>query len=73
MLFAEGCRTLQVRASASCGCEGACQTIIGTRTAGSTRCDWRHCGSLKVLKRAVIGAREEHSDVINDAYRHCGL
>jgi 3-oxoacyl-[acyl-carrier-protein] synthase II len=54
--------------------KGACQTVIGSRTAGldalrlaTTRIasgQWTH---------AIVGAAEEYCDVINQAYRHCGL
>jgi len=56
------------------GIKGACQTIIGTRTAGL---DALRLAALRIAEgsweRAVVGAAEEHSPVINDAYRHCGV
>jgi 3-oxoacyl-[acyl-carrier-protein] synthase II len=75
MLFAEGVpNASSAHLSLMLGVKGACQTIIGTRTAGL---DALRLASLRIAEgsweRAVIGAAEEHSDVINDAYRHCGL
>lgn len=75
MLFAEGVpNASSAHLSLMLGVKGACQTIIGTRTAGL---DALRLAALRIAEgsweRAVIGAAEEHSDVINDAYRHCGL
>jgi 3-oxoacyl-[acyl-carrier-protein] synthase II len=75
MLFAEGVpNASSAHLSLMLGVKGACQTIIGTRTAGL---DALRLAALRIAEgsweRAVIGAAEEHSDVINEAYRHCGL
>jgi 3-oxoacyl-[acyl-carrier-protein] synthase II len=75
MLFAEGVpNASSAHLSLMLGVKGACQTIIGTRTAGL---DALRLAALRIAEgswdRALIGAAEEHSDVINDAYRHCGL
>jgi 3-oxoacyl-[acyl-carrier-protein] synthase II len=75
MLFAEGVpNASSAHLSLMLGVKGACQTIIGTRTAGL---DALRLAALRIAEgsweRAVIGAAEEHSEVINDAYRHCGL
>jgi 3-oxoacyl-[acyl-carrier-protein] synthase II len=52
--------------------KGACQTVIGTRTAGldaiALAC-WRIRSGL--WDRAIVGAGEEYCDVVCDAYRHC--
>jgi len=54
--------------------KAACQTVVGTRTAGL---DALRLAALRIAEgswdRAIVGAAEEHSSVINDAYRHCGL
>jgi 3-oxoacyl-[acyl-carrier-protein] synthase II len=75
MLFAEGVpNASSAHLSLMLGVKGACQTIIGTRTAAL---DALRLASLRIAsgawERAVVGASEEHSDIINDAYRHCGL
>ncbi|HTL30923.1 MAG TPA: beta-ketoacyl synthase N-terminal-like domain-containing protein, partial [Tepidisphaeraceae bacterium] len=75
MLFAEGVpNAAAAHLSLMLGLKGACQTVIGSRTAGldalrlaSTRIasgQWTH---------AIVGAGEEYSEIINQAYRHCGL
>jgi len=75
MLFAEGVpNASSAHLSLMLGIKGACQTIIGTRTAGL---DALRLAALRIAEgsweRAVVGAAEEHSPVINDAYRHCGV
>jgi 3-oxoacyl-[acyl-carrier-protein] synthase II len=54
--------------------KGACQTVIGTRTAGL---DAIALASARIRSgdwdRAIIGAGEEYCDVVCDAYRHCGI
>jgi 3-oxoacyl-[acyl-carrier-protein] synthase II len=75
MLFAEGVpNASSAHLSLMLGVKGACQTLIGTRTAAL---DALRLASLRIAsgawERAVVGASEEHSDIINDAYRHCGL
>ena len=75
MLFAEGVpNAAAAHLSLMLSLKGACQTVIGSRTAGldalrlaATRIasgQWSH---------AIVGAAEEYCDVINQAYRHCGL
>ncbi len=75
MLFAEGVpNAAAAHLSLMLSLKGACQTVIGSRTAGldalrlaTTRIasgQWTH---------AIVGAAEEYSDIINLAYRHCGL
>jgi hypothetical protein len=54
--------------------KGPCQTLIGTRTAGL---DALHLASMRIAtgewNRAIVGAAEEHSPLVNSAYRHWGL
>jgi 3-oxoacyl-[acyl-carrier-protein] synthase II len=54
--------------------KGACQTIIGTRTAGL---DAVLLGAARirggVWDRAIVSAGEESCELVNSAYRHCGL
>jgi len=54
--------------------KGACQTVIGTRTAGL---DAIALASARIRSgdwdRAIVGAGEEYCDVVCDAYRHCGI
>jgi len=75
MLFAEGVpNAAAAHLSLMLGLKGACQTIIGTRTAGldalrlaATRIrngDWDRC---------LVGAAEEYDNTINRAYAHCRL
>jgi 3-oxoacyl-(acyl-carrier-protein) synthase len=75
MLFAEGVpNACSAHLSLMLGVKGACQTIIGTRTAGL---DALRLAALRIAggawDRAIVGASEEYGAVINDAYKHCGL
>jgi 3-oxoacyl-[acyl-carrier-protein] synthase II len=75
LLFAEGVpNAAAAHLSLMLALKGACQTIIGTRTAGL---DALRLAAARVAAgewdRAVVGAGEEYSRVVNDAYRHCGL
>jgi 3-oxoacyl-[acyl-carrier-protein] synthase II len=53
--------------------KGACQTVIGTRTAGLDAIGLA-CARIRrgAWDRAVVGAGEEYCEVVRDAYRHCG-
>lgn len=75
MLFAEGVpNAAAAHLSLMLSLKGACQTVIGSRTAGL---DALRLASLRIAggqwDRAVVGAAEEFHDLVNDAYRHCGL
>lgn len=75
MLFAEGVpNACSAHLSLMLGVKGACQTIIGTRTAGL---DALRLAALRISTgawdRAIVGAAEEHSEVVNSAYQSCGL
>ena len=74
MLFAEGVpNAAAAHVSLTHGLTGACQTLIGSRTAGL---DALRVASLRIANgdwdRAVVGAAEERSDVVDAAYRHAG-
>ena len=74
MLFAEGVpNACSAHLSLTLGVKGACQTVIGTRTAGL---DALRLAALRIAggdwQRAIVAAAEEHNDVINAAYGHCG-
>src|SRR6185295_11790100 len=65
MLFAEGVpNASSAHLSLMLGVKGACQTLIGTRTAAL---DALRLASLRIAsgawERAVVGASEEHSDI----------
>lgn len=73
--FAEGVpNAAAAHLSLMLGIQGACQTIIGTRTAGL---DALNLAVLRIAAgnwpSAIVGAAEEQSDVLNQAYRSCGL
>jgi 3-oxoacyl-[acyl-carrier-protein] synthase II len=75
VLFAEGVpNAAAAHLSLMLGVKGACQTIIGSRTAGL---DALHLASLRIAAgewdRAIVGAGEEYSSLVNGAYQHCGL
>jgi 3-oxoacyl-[acyl-carrier-protein] synthase II len=75
MLFAEGVpNASSAHLSLMLGVKGACQTIIGTRTAGL---DALRLAAARIAggewERAIVGAAEEHAPLIEEAYRHCGL
>jgi 3-oxoacyl-[acyl-carrier-protein] synthase II len=74
MLFAEGVpNACSAHLSLMLGVKGACQTIIGTRTAGV---DALRLAALRIAggdwDRAIVAAAEEHCDVVNATYGHCG-
>jgi 3-oxoacyl-[acyl-carrier-protein] synthase II len=74
MLFAEGVpNAAAAHVSLTHGLTGACQTLIGSRTAGL---DALRLAAHRIANgdwdRAVVGAAEERSDVIDAAYRHAG-
>jgi 3-oxoacyl-[acyl-carrier-protein] synthase II len=75
MLFAEGVpNAAAAHLSLMLSLKGACQTIIGSRTAGL---DALRLAAARVAagewERAVVGAGEEYSPLVNAAYRSCGL
>jgi 3-oxoacyl-[acyl-carrier-protein] synthase II len=75
MLFAEGVpNAAAAHLSLMMSLKGACQTIIGSRTAGL---DALRLAAERVAQgrwdRAVVSAGEEFSEVVNAGYRHCGL
>jgi 3-oxoacyl-[acyl-carrier-protein] synthase II len=75
MLFAEGVPNVAAaHLSMMLGLRGACQTVIGSRTAAL---DALRLAFLRIATgewdRAVIGAAEEFTPIVNAAYGHCGL
>jgi 3-oxoacyl-[acyl-carrier-protein] synthase II len=75
MLFAEGVpNAAAAHLSLMMSLKGACQTIIGSRTAGL---DALRLAAERVAQgrweRAVVSAGEEFCQTVNDGYRHCGL
>lgn len=75
LLFAEGVpNAAAAQLSLMLGLTGACQTIIGTRTAGL---DALRLAALRIgegdWERAIISAGEEADALVADAYKHCGL
>jgi 3-oxoacyl-[acyl-carrier-protein] synthase II len=75
MLFAEGVpNAAAAHLSLMMQLKGACQTIIGTRTAGL---DALRLAAMRIAAgtwdRAVVSAGEEFSPTVNAAYRHCGV
>jgi 3-oxoacyl-[acyl-carrier-protein] synthase II len=75
VLFAEGVpNAASAQLSLMLGIKGACQTIIGSRTAGL---DALRLASLRIAtgqwERAIVGAAEEDIDALNGVYRHFGL
>jgi 3-oxoacyl-[acyl-carrier-protein] synthase II len=75
MLFAEGVPNAgAAHISLMLGLKGACQSVIGTRTAGL---DALALASARIASgewdRAIIGAGEEDSDVVRAAYQHCRM
>ena len=72
--FAEGVpNAAAAHVSLAHGLTGACQTLIGSRTAGL---DAVRLAALRIANgdwdRAVVGAAEEQSDLVDAAYRHAG-
>ncbi len=75
MLFAEAVPNGgAAQLSLMLGLKGACQAVIGTRTAGL---DALALAAARISSgewdRAIVGAGEEYCSVVNEAYRHCGL
>jgi 3-oxoacyl-(acyl-carrier-protein) synthase len=75
VLFAEGVpNAAAAHLSLMLGLKGACQTIIGSRTAGL---EALQLAALRIRtgqwERAVVGAGEEYSSLVNGGYAHCGL
>jgi 3-oxoacyl-(acyl-carrier-protein) synthase len=75
MLFAEGVpNAAAAHLSLMMALKGACQTIIGSRTAGL---DAVRLAAERIAQgrwdRAVVSAGEEFCQTVNDGYRHCGL
>ena len=75
MLFAEGVpNAAAAHLSLMMSLKGACQTIIGSRTAGL---DALRLAAERVAQgrwdRAVVSAGEEFSPTVNAAYKHCGV
>jgi 3-oxoacyl-[acyl-carrier-protein] synthase II len=74
VLFAEGVpNAAAAHLSTTLGVKGACQTIIGTRTAGL---DALALAALRVksgaVERVIVVAAEEACEVVDRAYRACG-
>ena len=75
MLFAEGVpNAAAAHLSLMMSIKGACQAIIGSRTAGL---DALRLAGQRIAQgqwtRAVVSAGEEFCQTVNDAYRHCGM
>ena len=75
LLFAEGVpNAAAAHLSLAAGIKGACQTIIGSRTAGL---DALGLAAARIAAgqcdRAIVGAAEEYCEPVNQAYAHCGL
>jgi 3-oxoacyl-(acyl-carrier-protein) synthase len=75
MLFAEGVPNVgAAQLSLMLGLKAACQSIIGTRTAGldALRLAWlRIAGGA--AERAIVGGGEESHPCVEGAYESCGL
>ena len=74
MLFAEAVPNVaSAQLSLKIGLRGSAQTIVGSRTAGL---DALQLAALRIAwgewDRAIVGAADEYSAVINRAYAHCG-
>jgi 3-oxoacyl-[acyl-carrier-protein] synthase II len=75
MLFAEGVpNAAAAHLSLMLSLKGPCQTVIGSRTAGL---DAIAIATARIAAgewdRAIVGAAEEYSPVVNEAYRRWGL
>jgi len=75
MLFAEGVpNAAAAHLSLMLSLKGPCQTVIGSRTAGL---DALRLAAARIAagewSRAIVGAAEEYSPVVNEAYRRWGL
>jgi 3-oxoacyl-[acyl-carrier-protein] synthase II len=75
MLFAEGVPNVgAAQLSLMLGLKGACQSIIGTRTAGLDALRFAYLRvSSGECERVIIGAAEEASPCVDGAYEACGL
>ncbi|MGB7157073.1 MAG: beta-ketoacyl synthase N-terminal-like domain-containing protein, partial [Tepidisphaeraceae bacterium] len=75
MLFAEGVPNVgAAQLSAMLGLKAACQSIIGSRTAGldALRLAWlRVCSGA--IDRVIVSGGEESQATVNRAYDECGL
>jgi 3-oxoacyl-[acyl-carrier-protein] synthase II len=75
MLFAEGVpNAAAAQLSMMLGVKGPCQTLIGSRTVGL---DALWLAALRIATgqwdRAIVGAGEEYSPLVNSAYQRQGL
>ncbi|HEX8523795.1 MAG TPA: beta-ketoacyl synthase N-terminal-like domain-containing protein, partial [Tepidisphaeraceae bacterium] len=75
MMFAEGVpNAAAAHLSLMQGLKGACQTVIGSRTAGL---DALRLAAARIAsgawERAIVGAAEEYHDLINGSYNQCGV
>ncbi|CAN5432925.1 hypothetical protein BH09PLA1_BH09PLA1_12570 [soil metagenome] len=75
MLFAEGVPNVgAAQLSMMLGLKGACQSIIGTRTAGLDAMRFAYLRVAGgVCDRMIVGAAEERHTCVDRAYEHCGL
>jgi 3-oxoacyl-[acyl-carrier-protein] synthase II len=74
MLFAEAVPNAgAAQLSLMLSLKGACQTVIGTRTAGL---DALALAALRIRSgvwdHAIVSAGEEYCELVNQTYRHCG-
>ena len=74
VLFAEGVpNAAAAHLSLMLSLKGACQTVIGSRTSGL---DALQLAALRIRSgqwdRAIVGAGEEYSPIVNGGYGHCG-
>ncbi len=74
VLFAEGVpNAAAAHLSLMLLLKGACQTIIGSRTSGL---DALQLAAMRIRSgqwdRAIVGAGEEYSPIVNGGYSHCG-
>jgi 3-oxoacyl-[acyl-carrier-protein] synthase II len=75
MLFAESVPNAgAAQLSLMLSLKSACQSVIGSRTAGL---DAIALAAARIRtgqwQRAIVGAGEEFSELVNSAYRHCGV
>ncbi|HZL37188.1 MAG TPA: beta-ketoacyl-[acyl-carrier-protein] synthase family protein [Tepidisphaeraceae bacterium] len=75
LLFAEGVpNAAAAHLSLMLSLRGPCQTVIGTRTAGL---DALYLAAVRIAAgewdRAIVGAAEEYSPIVNAAYKQWGL
>jgi 3-oxoacyl-[acyl-carrier-protein] synthase II len=75
MLFAESVPNAgAAQLSLMLSLKGGCQSIIGTRTAGLDAIGLAAARIRSGLwDHAIVGAGEEYCDLVNEAYRHCGV